>query len=182
MKKHHTARLLFAAMALVCAGASAQSNTTSVLATARTGQASPTFVIIESSPTMELVNKTIVTYSNVTTYQFAFSVLPDAAKGGYMFGTLNDSWQLYQMHPKRLSPEVKHIIIKVINNAAVPSAVGTKAELEAIGRVMLSSARAQGFDVSGAKIVTSQANGGLIDLDRHSKANVLVSISTREGE
>jgi hypothetical protein len=182
MQKHQTARLLLASVSLVCMGAAAQSSASSAPATASTGQASPSFVIIESPPKMEFVNKTIYTYSNVTTYQFAFTVVPDAAKGGYTFGTSNDSWQLYQMHPKRLSPEVKHITIKVINNAAVPSAVGTKAELEAIGRVMLSSARAQGFDVSGAKIVTSQANGGLIDLDRHAKANVLVSISTREGE
>lgn len=182
MKKHHATRLLLAAMSIVCMGASAESSKSSSPITDLAGQASPTYVITEAPSKMEFVNKTIYTYSNVTTYQFAFTVVPDAAKGSYTFGSANDSWQLDWMSPKRLSLELKHITIKVINNAAVPAAVGTKAELEAIGRVMLTTARAQGFDVSKATIVTSQTNGGLIDLDRHAKANVLVSISTQEGE
>lgn len=183
MKTLHRKALVLALLTSVCCVAGAQATATSPAAT----ETAPPKVVPAEPSKLEVVSRLNVVYSNVYTHQFNFSVVPNSPAIGYKFGGQSDAWMLSQMDPKKLSSELKFITVKVINNAASPTAVGTKAELEVIGKAVLATVNARGFDVTFAKVFTSQTNENqtnekVIDLDRHPTANVLVSISSREGE
>lgn len=150
--------------------------------TATTSEIKPASANIGAPGRFEAVGGITVVYSNVSTHQFNFTVTPNPSASGYMFSGLSDSWMLNLVDPKKLSPEQKFITVKVVNNVATPTAVGTKAELEAIGKAVLETVRSRGFDVTSAKIITSQTNDKVIDLERHPTANVVVSISSRAVE